>query len=581
MSRLTPSLLALDKGLDLQTAKIIAPEGSVFDTINYEQVDFQGQKRIDGYTRYDGSALSAVDEYRVMIVDSINGPSTDRDLLFYEDKLLGVIGQQEGTTLRYTVIDHNIEVLPDTAVQVVGYSANGEASSWTANVISDVAGQEASLDTTAHYEHLLSIMSSLRSKVEELPGPIAGLHWFQDRLYAVADVTTVTLVPSLSGDLPNGINGEIGTYQYQVLGGTAPYAFTISAGNLPPSSSIDSSGIVNYSYTTEGDFNWTVKVTDSEGQQATLSDSNTVGDFDTWFGSTSGGSAVLVKGKYKFGNWQTLPAFPSSFVAAYLYSAEGLLHASGPSNPSYRYSADGGVTWILPDNSGGVSGGGGKMAFLNGFAFLCAGVNKLKRRTLPSGDWTIPSDSNASRANTIVTMGSEIIVASLYNTGVSSSLNDGATWTLRSAYQNGIVGSPVLAHNGTRLVVIYNNAVAGGGMCHIKYSDNRGVTWSAPVYTFPNPSTSNVPAELVYDGTYFVAVTSTGQVSRSIDGENWNIVSGITLPTVLSISVGNGMMMAACGSNGFKYSQDHGVTWQTRSLPSGATGANSITWVAP
>lgn len=193
MSRLTPSLLALDKGLDLQTAKIIAPEGSVFDTINYEQVDFQGQKRIDGYTRYDGSALSAVDEYRVMVVDSINGPSTDRDLLFYEGKLLGVIGQQENTTLRYVVIDHNIEVFPDTAVQVVGYSANGESSSWSTNVISDVSGQEDSLDTSIHYEHLLSIMSSLRSKVEELPGPIAGLHWFQDRLYAVASMVDVII----------------------------------------------------------------------------------------------------------------------------------------------------------------------------------------------------------------------------------------------------------------------------------------------------------------------------------------------------------------------------------------------------
>jgi hypothetical protein len=193
LSRLTPSLLALDKGLDLQTAKIIAPEGSAFDTINYEQVDFQGQKRIDGYTRYDGSALSAVDEYRVMVVDSINGIATDRDLLFYEGKLLGVIGQQENTTLRYVVIDHNIEVMPDTVVQIVGYSSSGQSSSWTTNVISDMSGQEESLDTVSHYEHLLTLMSSLRSKVEELPGPIAGLHWFKDRLYAVASLQTFTI----------------------------------------------------------------------------------------------------------------------------------------------------------------------------------------------------------------------------------------------------------------------------------------------------------------------------------------------------------------------------------------------------
>ena len=48
MSELVPSVLVLDKGLNLQTAKFIAPPGSVFDTLNYEQVDFQGHKRIDG-----------------------------------------------------------------------------------------------------------------------------------------------------------------------------------------------------------------------------------------------------------------------------------------------------------------------------------------------------------------------------------------------------------------------------------------------------------------------------------------------------------------------------------------------------
>ena len=40
MSDLVPSVLPLDKGLDLQTAKIIAPPGSVLDSLNYEQVDF-------------------------------------------------------------------------------------------------------------------------------------------------------------------------------------------------------------------------------------------------------------------------------------------------------------------------------------------------------------------------------------------------------------------------------------------------------------------------------------------------------------------------------------------------------------
>ena len=50
MSNLTPSSITLDKGLDLQSPKVVAPPGSILDMLNYEQVDFIGQKRIDGYT---------------------------------------------------------------------------------------------------------------------------------------------------------------------------------------------------------------------------------------------------------------------------------------------------------------------------------------------------------------------------------------------------------------------------------------------------------------------------------------------------------------------------------------------------
>lgn len=69
MSELIPNVLALNKGLDLQSPKLVAPPGSVLDSLNYEQVDFQGQKRIDGYTRYDGSPLSAATQ--ILMVERI------------------------------------------------------------------------------------------------------------------------------------------------------------------------------------------------------------------------------------------------------------------------------------------------------------------------------------------------------------------------------------------------------------------------------------------------------------------------------------------------------------------------------
>ena len=83
MSRLQPSLMVLDKGLNLQAPKILAPEGSVLDSLNYEQVDYQGQKRIDGYARYDGSVLSAFDDFVVIENSSTWELGTDGRNLAY------------------------------------------------------------------------------------------------------------------------------------------------------------------------------------------------------------------------------------------------------------------------------------------------------------------------------------------------------------------------------------------------------------------------------------------------------------------------------------------------------------------
>lgn len=160
MSRLNPSLLVLDKGLDLQSAKLVAPEGTAFDMLNYEHVDFQGQKRIDGYVRYDGSVLSTIDDF---YVSDDSGISVEEHppyrIGFYNGKPFG-IELEEG---RYAVIDFT-SLPPGT---------------W---------GKEVVEDPDTHYNLLLEYNQFLRDKVEGLPGKVIGLHWFEDRLYAVVDI---------------------------------------------------------------------------------------------------------------------------------------------------------------------------------------------------------------------------------------------------------------------------------------------------------------------------------------------------------------------------------------------------------
>lgn len=191
MSMLVPSVLPLDKGLDLQTAKIIAQPGTVLDTLNYEQVDFQGQKRIEGYTRYDGSVLSAIDEYYVLVVNDVSPAVTAGDLLLKDNMVFGVIAETSGGAIYYLRTNAAVEVLENNSIDVV--FPVGPGNSYT--VVSNTPGKEVTPTITpeAHYAKLLSLMELIRQRVEALPGGIIGLHWFRDRLYSVADTAYIQL----------------------------------------------------------------------------------------------------------------------------------------------------------------------------------------------------------------------------------------------------------------------------------------------------------------------------------------------------------------------------------------------------
>lgn len=209
MSELVPSLISLDKGLNLQTAKLVAPAGTVLDTLNYEQVDFQGQKRIDGFARYDGSLLPALDEfYRLTLTDAYEG--TVGALVAVDGGLFGVAVAVNDEVVDVAVINSNL--IP-VAGQVVTTLAAPFVTAGNV-VVSAEAGIEALADAQEHYESVLAFTAALRERVEELPGSIIGLHWFRDRLYAVADVTTASLSEASPAIYPNDVltlNGEDAT----------------------------------------------------------------------------------------------------------------------------------------------------------------------------------------------------------------------------------------------------------------------------------------------------------------------------------------------------------------------------------
>ena len=202
MSNLLPAVVGLDNGLNLQTAKIVAPPGSVLDSMNYEQVDFQGLKRIDGFARYDGSAMGILNDYYVVTGTDLGVSFNVLDLVFTAqqvdqidaDHLFGVvvaaIADSGNWTLHIAVINElNIPELFHT-VRSATDSLQINEGMWGKDSWSAYSNEEA---VQFHYDNLLLYNNRLRDRTELLPGAIAGLHWFRDRLYAVADVIALAL----------------------------------------------------------------------------------------------------------------------------------------------------------------------------------------------------------------------------------------------------------------------------------------------------------------------------------------------------------------------------------------------------
>lgn len=206
MADLEPSVVNLDKGLNLQTAKLVAPAGSVLDTLNYEQVDFQGQKRIDGFARYDGGLLSAIDEYYVL-QGNASHTGTAGDLVATDVGLLGICVATGINQSYVAVINNNALPVANAALYKI---VNGVKVA-NGTLVSIIDGIDSGVSADTHYTNLLAFNAVLRARVEELPGNIIGLHWFRDRLYAVADVTTVSLNGTTPTLYPNDTivsNGE-------------------------------------------------------------------------------------------------------------------------------------------------------------------------------------------------------------------------------------------------------------------------------------------------------------------------------------------------------------------------------------
>ncbi len=77
---------------------------------------------------------------------------------------------------------------------------------------------------------------------------------------------------SISGNAPNTEVGATYSYSYSAAGGTPPYTFVLASGTLPAGLSMSSAGVITGTPTTGETRTFTVRVIDSQAQQAELED---------------------------------------------------------------------------------------------------------------------------------------------------------------------------------------------------------------------------------------------------------------------------------------------------------------------
>lgn len=385
-------------------------------------------------------------------------------------------------------------------------------------------------------------------------------------------VSRTLLLPQITGNIPDGFVGQVVNYQYSISLGQTPYGpTTISSGTLIPGCSMNSTGLVTGTRTTVSNSSWTVQMTDANGSIASLADSSQTSDPDVWFINPS------YAGKYSADSWTVKTNPPVS--GGYVHYLNGYIYITAGSGVGTAYSSNKGTSWTT-NNAVSSSAGGGRMIEVGGFLFRCGGVNVMNRCASPFGTWSTPSADTRSRANTVVAIGTKLVVASIYASTVSISTDLGVNWTSGGAYSSSANGSPALIYNGSRLVVAYCEG-ASGFATGIKYSDDQGVTWSASQYSFPNPSLSNSIAHAAHDGTNFVVITATGQVAYSSDGITWTLSASTIGANCNQIAVGQDKLLTSHFAGLLYSSIDHGVTWSQRTDPVGSSDIQGVAWIYP
>lgn len=175
--------VGLDKGLNSVVPPVLAEHGTLRDSLNYEVVPQIGYKKIDGYERYDGFQSAGFEQvYRVVLTGSSAGFAVG-DVLYLDatTPFATVVGVPNAITLDYVQLGYTEQAIPVTALRKGSAGASMNVSQGPTSIT-----ELTSLTASEGFSLMRQYMQALRNLALPLPSDVVGLHWFEDRLYAVA-----------------------------------------------------------------------------------------------------------------------------------------------------------------------------------------------------------------------------------------------------------------------------------------------------------------------------------------------------------------------------------------------------------
>lgn len=169
-------LVRLQGGLDLVTSTLDLKPGVLRDSLNYEINTTGGYSRIAGYERYDGRPNPSDAAVSSLIASAVTGLAVGDSINGQTSGATGVIIAISGTSVFYT--------------KATGAFTVGENLREGLTVIGTITATAAGLTNAQTLAQYLNLAADVyRADIQAVPGsgPVRGVAWYGDNLYAWRD----------------------------------------------------------------------------------------------------------------------------------------------------------------------------------------------------------------------------------------------------------------------------------------------------------------------------------------------------------------------------------------------------------